>query len=244
MCFSISETDASCAADAADPVSVSVIVPTWNEAAVVAETLRRARQPGVGEIVLVDGGSDDGTAEVARDLADVVVTSARGRAAQMNVGARHARGEVLLFLHADTHVPPGFALEAAAACSSGAVIGGRFDVELQPSSFLLRLTGELINRRSRLSRVATGDQAIFIRRDVFEALGGYAEIPLMEDLDLCRRMKRAGEIACLRSRVTTSSRRWRQHGTVRTILLMWTLKALYYAGVSPERLHRLYRNAR
>jgi rSAM/selenodomain-associated transferase 2 len=161
----------------------------------------------------------------------------------MNAGARRATADLLLFLHADTHLPPDFAAIVIEACSS-AVIGGRFDVELQPSSFLLWLTGELINRRSRLTRVATGDQAIFIRREVFEKLGGYAEIPLMEDLDLSRRMKRTGEIACLRARVTTSSRRWRQDGTIRTILLMWTLRALYYAGVSPLRLHSFYRNAR
>jgi rSAM/selenodomain-associated transferase 2 len=225
-------------------VNVSVIVPTLNEASVVGETLRRARQPGVGEIVVVDGGSVDGTVDIASELADIAIPSARGRALQMNAGARHASGDVLLFLHADTHVPAGFAVEAADACSRGGVIGGRFDVELQPSSLLLWLTGELINWRSRLSRVATGDQAIFVRRDVFEALGGYTEIPLMEDLDLCRRMKHAGEIACLRSRVTTSSRRWRQDGVIRTILLMWTLKSLYYGGVSPERLHRWYRNTR
>lgn len=225
-------------------MNVSVIVPTLDEAPVVAETLRRARQPGVREIIVVDGGSGDGTVDAARGLADITITAGRGRATQMNAGARHASGDVLLFLHADTRVPEGFAVEAAAACSRAGVIGGRFDVELQPSSLLLRLTGELINWRSRLSRVATGDQAIFIRRDVFEALGGYAEIPLMEDLDLCRRMKHAGEIACLRSRVVTSSRRWRRDGVMRTILLMWTLKGLYYAGVSPVRLHRWYRNAR
>ena len=224
------------------PSAISVIIPTLNEAPVLAETLRRARQPGV-EIIVVDGGSDDGTVEVARPLADAVIGSGRGRAVQMNAGALRASSDLLLFLHADTHLPPDFAAIVIEACSR-AVVGGRFDVELQPSSFLLWLTGELINRRSRLTRVATGDQAIFIRREVFARLGGYAEIPLMEDLDLSRRMKRAGEIACLRDRVTTSSRRWREDGTIRTILLMWTLRGLYYAGVSPARLHSLYRNTR
>lgn len=225
-------------------MNVSVVVPVLNEAGILGETLRRARQPGVREIMVVDGGSSDRTVEIAGGLADVVLHSERGRALQMNAGARRATGEILLFLHADTLVPPGFAAEVIAACGRPEVIGGRFDVELQPSSPLLWITGELINRRSRLTGGATGDQAIFIRRDVFEALGGYAEIPLMEDLDLSRRMKRAGSVACLRSRVTTSSRRWRQGGTVRTILLMWMLRGLYYAGVSPARLHRMYRNTR
>jgi rSAM/selenodomain-associated transferase 2 len=162
----------------------------------------------------------------------------------MNAGAARASGEILLFLHADTLVPHGFARAALAACAQPDVIGGRFNVHLEPSSPLLRLTGELINLRSRLSRIATGDQAIFVRRDVFERLGGYADIPLMEDVDLSRRMKRAGRLACLRQRVTTSARRWQQHGVVRTILLMWTLRALYFFGVSPRRLQRVYANTR
>jgi hypothetical protein len=115
---------------------------------------------------------------------------------------------------------------------------------LEPSSPLIRLTAHLINRRSRLTRISTGDQAIFIRRAVFEQLGGYADIPLMEDIDLSRRMKHAGRIACLRQQVTTSARRWQKDGVVRTILLMWSLRALYFFGVSPARLQRVYRNAR
>jgi rSAM/selenodomain-associated transferase 2 len=225
-------------------MSLSVIVPVLNEEPVLAATLQRARQPGVHEIIVVDGGSDDRTVAIAEDLADVVVRSKPGRAAQMNAGAKRSSGDLLLFLHADTHLPEGFAREVAEACSNRSVVGGRFDVELRPSSFLLWITGELINRRSRLTRVATGDQAMFVRQDVFEALGGFAEIPLMEDLDLSRRLKHAGEIACLRSRVTTSARRWQKDGTVRTILLMWTLRLLYYAGVDPARLHRFYRNTR
>jgi rSAM/selenodomain-associated transferase 2 len=225
-------------------VKISVVLPTLNEAAVLAETLHRARQPGVHEIIVVDGGSSDGTVEIARHSADIVLTSPPGRALQMNAGAGGASGDVLLFLHADTLMPPGFAAEIAAACERAGVVGGRFDIELQPSSPLLWITGELINRRSRLTKVATGDQAIFIRHSVFARLGGYAEMPLMEDLDLSRRMKRAGRIACLRSRVITSSRRWLQDGVIRTILLMWILRLLYYAGVSPERLKRLYKNTR
>jgi rSAM/selenodomain-associated transferase 2 len=225
-------------------MSLSVIVPALNEEQGIGETLRRARQPGVREIIVVDGGSVDNTRVRAHELADLVLSAPRGRAAQMNFGAARASGDILLFLHADTLVPDGFAQAIAAACREPGIIGGRFDVTLTPSSPLLRLTGELMNWRSRLSRIATGDQGIFIRRDVFTQLGGYADIPLMEDIDLSRRMKRAGRIACLPQRVTTSARRWRTRGVVRTILLMWCLRALYLFGVSPSRLRRLYDEAR
>ena len=224
-------------------MTVSVIVPTLNEERVLAAALEQARQPGVQEIIVVDSGSCDATAAVAARHADLVLSARRGRAAQMNAGAAHARGDILLFLHADTRLPDGFADAVSAACGDSAV-GGRFDVNLEPSSPLIRLTGELINRRSRLTRISTGDQAIFIRRDVFEQLGGYADIPLMEDVDLSRRMKHAGRIACLRQRVTTSARRWQKDGVVRTILLMWSLRALYFCGVSPVRLQRIYANTR
>ena len=225
-------------------MTVSVIIPTLNEEAVLAATLERTRQAGVREIIVADGGSTDATPAIAARGADIVLTTPRGRAAQMNAGATHGRGDILLFLHADTLVPDGFAHAAIAACGDTTVVGGRFDVTLEPSSPLIRLTGELINRRSRLTRISTGDQAIFVRRDVFERLGGYADIPLMEDVDLSRRMKRAGRIACLRQRVTTSARRWRKDGVVRTILLMWSLRALYFFGVSPARLQRVYANTR
>jgi rSAM/selenodomain-associated transferase 2 len=221
---------------------ISVIIPTLNEEGVLAATLQRARQPGVREIIVVDGGSMDATRAIAASFADVVLSAPCGRAAQMNAGAARATSDILLFLHADTWLPEGFTGGVRAACATPGVIGGRFDVQLEPSTPLLWLTGELINVRSRLSRIATGDQAIFIRRTVFERLGGYATIPLMEDIDLTRRMKRAGRVACLRERVTTSARRWQQNGIVRTILLMWTLRALYFWGVSPEQLQRLYRN--
>jgi rSAM/selenodomain-associated transferase 2 len=225
-------------------MSLSVIVPALNEEQGIGETLRRARQPGVREIIVVDGGSVDSTRAVAHEIADVVLSAPRGRAAQMNAGAARAAGDILLFLHADTLVPEGFAQAIAAACREPGVVGGRFDVTLVPASPLLRLTGELMNWRSRLSRIATGDQGIFIRRDVFTRLGGYADIPLMEDIDLSRRMKRAGRIACLPQRVTTSARRWQTRGTARTILLMWSLRALYFFGVPPARLRRLYDDAR
>lgn len=219
---------------------LSVIVPALNEQDQIESTLRLARQNGAAEIVVVDGGSQDLTVELASPLADRVVTSPRGRSTQMNAGARAASGDVLLFLHADTSLPDGFAPAIERALADPAVVGGRFDVFLSPPSPLLSLVARLMNTRSRLSGIATGDQAIFVRAGVFTRLGGFAEIPLMEDIDFCRRLKREGRIACLRERVTTSSRRWREHGPLRTILRMWTLRLLYFVGVPPARLRRAY----
>jgi rSAM/selenodomain-associated transferase 2 len=225
-------------------MKVSIVVPTLNEEGVLARTLERARQPGVQEIIVVDGGSSDATCAVAARAADLVLSAPRGRATQMNAGAARARGDILLFLHADTLVPTGFAQAVVAACQQPEVVGGRFDVNLEPSTPLIRLTGALMNRRSRLTHISTGDQTLFIRRDIFEQLGGYADVPLMEDIELSRRMKRAGRIACLSERVTTSARRWQKNGVVRTILLMWSLRVLYFCGVSPARLHRIYADIR
>lgn len=222
---------------------VSVVVPTLDEEQHIEDTLGHARNGGADEIIVVDGGSLDRTAEIALPRADRVLQAAPGRASQMNAGARLASGDILVFLHADTRLPADFAPSVRAAVGAGAV-GGRFDVRLEPGSALLRLVAGLMNLRSRLSGIATGDQAIFVRRDVFEALGGYQDIPLMEDIDFSRRLKQAGRLGHLRQRVSTSSRRWQRNGTVRTILLMWTLRLLYFLGVSPARLRRAYRDQR
>lgn len=225
-------------------MTLSVIVPTLNEERDLSATLQHARQPGVREIIVVDGGSIDSTRALAVRYADAVLTAPQGRAAQMNTGAAHATGDILLFLHADTLVPDGYAQAILRACATSAVVGGRFDVHLAASGVLVRLTETLMNLRSRLTGIATGDQAIFVRRATFEQLGGFARIPLMEDVELSRRLKRAGRIACLRERVTTSARRWQQDGVVRTILLMWTLRLLYFFGASPSQLKRLYTDTR
>ena len=162
----------------------------------------------------------------------------------MNYGAREATGDVLLFLHADTQLPDSAFQDIAAALSDGRCLGGRFDVELQGSHWMLKVVGALINYRSRATKVGTGDQAIFVRRAVFAQLGGYPDILLMEDIALCRALKRLGTIACLRSRVVTSARRWESDGVWRTIFRMWTLKFLYLAGVSPARLKQFYADTR
>jgi rSAM/selenodomain-associated transferase 2 len=225
-------------------VDISIVIPALNEEATLAATVASARGPGVREVIVVDGGSSDGTADLARHLAARVLSAPRGRALQMNAGAAAATGTVLLFLHADTLLPEGFDTAVLTALQNPLVVGGRFDLLLMPGSFLLALTATLINLRSRLSRIATGDQAIFVRRRVFGDLGGFPELPLMEDVAFSRALKRAGAVACLRQKVTTSSRRWRRGGVLRTILLMWSLRLLYFCGVSPERLRRAYADTR
>jgi rSAM/selenodomain-associated transferase 2 len=221
---------------------VSVIVPARNEAATIAETLARLREPEVLEILVVDGGSKDGTVDVARPLADRVIGAPAGRARQMNAGAAIARGDLFFFLHADTRPPPGFAAAIVEAC--GNAIGGRFDVELDAPGVAYRVIEAAINLRSRWSGLFTGDQGLFIRREVFESLGGYPDQPLLEDLALARALKRRGRTAALRLRLRTSARRWQRHGLARTVLLMWWIRWLDALGVPPERIARLYVDVR
>jgi rSAM/selenodomain-associated transferase 2 len=223
---------------------LSVIVPTLDEEATIASTLAHARRPGDVELVVVDGGSRDETVNVARPLADRVLDAPRGRAAQMNAGAAAARGAVLLFLHADTRLPDDYPALVADALAPADVVGGRFDIRLDAPGLAYRVIERLIGLRSRLTGVATGDQAIFVRRDAFVRVGGYPAIPLMEDIALCRALKRTGRMVALRDVVVTSARRWQRDGLVRTVALMWMLRLAYYAGVSPARLARAYRDAR
>jgi len=168
----------------------------------------------------------------------------RGRSAQMNFGARQATGDVLLFLHADTRLPPSALDDIRAAMNDHRCPGGRFDIKLDGDHWMLKVISLMISLRSRLTKIATGDQAIFVRREVFEAIGGYPEIPLMEDIAFSRALRPMGKVACLHSRVITSARRWETEGIWRTILKMWTLKSLYLLGVSPLRLKRYYADGR
>ena len=192
-------------------------------------------------MILVDGGSDDLTTQVAARFSDVrLLTSPRGRACQMNAGARASRGDVLLFLHADTWLPDGALGAVTAVLEDSRVVGGRFDVRFDSPRAVFRMIAFFMNLRSRMSGISTGDQAIFVRRHVFEAMGGYPDLPLMEDVELSRRLKRRGRLAALRWRVTTSSRKWEREGALRTMALMWALRLLYMAGVPPARLHRWY----
>jgi rSAM/selenodomain-associated transferase 2 len=211
---------------------LSIVVPALNEAPGIRaslEALAPLRARG-HEVIVVDGGSDDATAQIASGLCDRVLVSPRGRARQMNAGARAASGDVLLFLHADTRLPPQFVIPEAA-------LWGRFDVRIEGRHPLLKVIAWSMNLRSRLTGIATGDQAIFVRRDAFP---GFAEIPLMEDVEFCRRMKRLAPPACRREKVLTSGRRWESRGVLRTVLLMWRLRLMYFCGAHPERLSRIY----
>lgn len=228
------------------PQSISIIVPALNEAAGIAAVLRRLqplRQRGV-EVLVVDGGSEDETCALAAPLADQVLCSARGRAVQMNAGAARAQGEILLFLHADSQLPDGAddAIRSALAPGVGykAPMWGRFDVAISGSHALLRVVAWCMNLRSRLTHVATGDQGLFVRADTFLSVGGFPPIPLMEDIALCKRLRRLGAPANLRARITTSGRRWEKKGVWKTICLMWSMRLAYFLGVSPSRLQRVY----
>jgi rSAM/selenodomain-associated transferase 2 len=225
-------------------MGISVVVPILNEEGTIAATLRALTQLKPDELILVDGGSSDGTRAICRQFGVEVLTSPRGRAAQMNYGARRATGDVLLFLHADTRLPPTAFNDIRDALSDPHFVGGRFDIQLDGDHWMLRVIGAMISLRSRLSKVGTGDQGIFVRREVFQRMGGFQEIPLMEDIALCRALKRVGEVACLRSKVITSARRWEIDGVWRTIIRMWALKSLYLMGVSPHRLKQYYRDGR
>ncbi len=222
--------------------AISIVVPTLNEAAGIEAALLALaplRQRG-HEIVVVDGGSSDATAKVAAPGADRVLATARGRARQMNAGAAVATHPVLLFLHADTRLPAG-ADEAIASALGGGARWGRFDVCIEGRPAMLRVVAWMMNRRSRLTGIATGDQAIFVERTLFEQVGGYPDQPLMEDIELSRRLRAHARPACLRQRVRTSGRRWEQHGVWRTMALMWRLRWRYWRGESAESLARAYR---
>jgi len=222
--------------------ALSIIMPVLDEAAGIAsalDALADLRRRGA-EIIVVDGGSRDETVERARPYADRVLSAPRGRALQMNAGAAAASGDVLLFLHADTRLPHNadrLVRDGLAHTSQG---WGRFNVTIAGRSPMLALIATMMNLRSRLTGIATGDQAIFVRADAFHAAGGFPAIPLMEDVALSKALKRRGHPICLRARVTTSGRRWETHGVLRTILLMWRLRLAYFLGADPARLARQY----
>lgn len=228
-----------------------MIIPALDEEASLPATIRTAREAGADEVVVVDGGSADETPQAALRLADILICSTPGRAAQMNAGARASSGEALLFLHADTLLPPESIRDVRAALRRADIQGGAFSVRLEVSpsaspymKAMLRLTGSMICVRSLLFRSYTGDQAIFVRRETFEALGGYPEIPLMEDVEFSRRMTRRGKTLLLPARITTSGRRWEASGPVRTILLMWGLRSAHFFGLSPSRCAEFYGRGR
>jgi rSAM/selenodomain-associated transferase 2 len=217
---------------------LSIVIPCLNEAEGIAgtlATLEPVRRRGA-EVIVVDGGSEDGSAERAAPLADVVIAAPRGRASQMNAGAGLARGEILLFLHADTLLPEVADALVIDGLKRARRSWGRFDVRIDGGHPLLRAVECLMNVRSRLTGIATGDQAIFVTRTLFTAAGGFPEIPLMEDIEISKRLKRFGPPLCLNHCIVTSGRRWEKRGVLRTILLMWGLRLAYWLGADPRRL--------
>ena len=242
------------------PIQLSIVIPLLNEADNLPKLMGHLAHlahlnPAPYQVILVDGGSTDNSVAIAKELIESlidsspsviseqvidwqIIESAAGRALQMNAGAELATGDVLLFLHADTQLPNHAIADITSAVRQAA--WGRFDVRLDSSTWMLKVVSQMINWRSRLSGIATGDQAIFIKKPLFDQLGGYPQQPLMEDIELCKRLKGIGKPACLRSKVITSARRWQQYGTWRTIGLMWHLRFDYWRGVSADNIKQRY----
>ncbi|MBV1883726.1 MAG: TIGR04283 family arsenosugar biosynthesis glycosyltransferase [Pseudomonadales bacterium] len=242
---------------AAAPSSLSIIIPMLNEADAIVRTLTSAVnsiQKNISdrvsvELILVDGGSEDNSVELARELLEAIqdsdfrfqiLNSVSGRTVQMNLGAENASGDLLVFLHADTIVPADFIAELAKVLRLEVYGWGRFDVALSGWHPMLRIVEWFMNYRSRLTSVATGDQALFIRRDIFKDLGGFVNIPLMEDVEICKRLREISLPYCSSLKVITSSRRWESNGIMRTIFLMWRLRYAYYRGADPDLLAQQY----
>jgi rSAM/selenodomain-associated transferase 2 len=221
---------------------ISLIVPVLNEASDIVDSLSvlQSLRAAGHELIVVDGGSTDDSIASCRPYSDRVIRSPRGRSRQMNAGASAAGGDILLFLHADTFLPVGADRLIIEGLKRHQKSWGRFDVRLSGKHLLLRVVGYLMNVRSRITGTATGDQAIFVRRELFEEVGGFPDIDLMEDIALSKRLKRKGSPLCLWQRVLTSSRRWERNGILRTILFMWRLRLLYFLGSDPGRLAQQY----
>lgn len=222
-------------------MNLSIIIPVHNEAEQIAQSLAplqsfRARG---AEVIVVDGGSNDQTVSQSEPLADRVVISPKGRATQMNAGATVARGGVLLFLHADSILPNNADLLIASAIESGQT-WGRFDVNIRGTHFMLSIVAWFMNRRSRLSGISTGDQGLFVTRPAFDRVGGFPSQPLMEDVEICKRLRKLTPPACLSARLSTSGRRWEKNGVWRTIFLMWKLRFQYWRGANPGELYGIY----
>ena len=239
------------------PITLSIVIPLLNEADNLPKLMGHLAHlnPAPYQVILVDGGSTDNSVAIAKELIEglidsspsvisgqvidwQIIESTAGRALQMNAGAELAMGDVLLCLHADTQLPNHAIADITSAVRQAA--WGRFDVRLDSSAWMLKVVSQMINWRSRLSGIATGDQAIFIKKPLFKQLGGYPQQPLMEDIELCKRLKAIGKPACLRSKVITSARRWQQYGTWRTIGLMWHLRFDYWRGVSADNIKQRY----
>jgi len=221
-----------------------MIVPVFNEGVALRDRLSELMALGADELVVVDGGSSDKTAALLSQSGVQWLTSDLGRAAQMNAGAEATSSDILVFIHIDTIISEGDLLLIKSSLADSSLVGGRFDVQLSGSHWAFRVIEWMMNFRSRLTKINTGDQVQFVRRHVFEIMGGFAAMPLLEDVEFSKRLKREGRVACLPQQVITSSRRWEKHGIVSTVWLMWKIRWLYWLGVAPEKLATLYRDAR
>lgn len=225
--------------------SIGIVVPVYNEAPLLADRLQALARLPANAVIYVDGGSADDSPSLLEAAGVRWLSAQRGRASQMNAGAAQLDTDILLFLHVDTEISSGHIEDVVRTMGNTKHVGGRFDLDLiGHPRWALAVVAAAINLRSRLSRISTGDQAMFVRRSVFTAMGGFADIPLMEDVAFSRRLKRRGSIACLRHRVSASGRRWERHGLWRTVALMWWLRLRYWLGADPAVLARLYRDAR
>ena len=225
---------------------LSIVIPALNEADHIVATLAplQAMRTRGAEIILVDGGSIDQTRQTAVPLVDRVIDSDKGRARQMNAGANVATGDVLLFLHADSKAPADADQLIRAGLQSTSRSWGRFDISIEGRHFFLPVIGWFMNQRSRLTGIATGDQGLFMTREAYSTAGGFANIPLMEDVAMCAALKKNGAPVCLKQKIETSGRRWEKHGVWRTILLMWRIRLAYFLGADPAELQHAYYGAR
>ncbi|MGR8948946.1 MAG: TIGR04283 family arsenosugar biosynthesis glycosyltransferase [Gammaproteobacteria bacterium] len=221
---------------------ISVVVPVLNEAQNIKKTLAvwQSRRGQQLELIVVDGGSFDHTVSSAALLADKVISSVPGRARQMNAGAKAASGTHFVFLHADTIMSEQAWQRLLELLNRRRSVWGFFRARLDNPMLIFRIIASCMNWRARLTAVATGDQCIFVSRDLFEKIEGYADIPLMEDVEICKRLRKLSKPVVVKKRVSTSTRRWESHGIVATVLTMWRLRLAYFVGVSPDKLHRLY----
>lgn len=226
-------------------LSVAIIVPVLNEESALKQHIIQFKSlEKYADIIFCDAGSDDNTCALLKNHGMHYCHSLRGRALQMNAGADACKNDIFVFIHADTVISSSDIELVKIVMQDKSVVGGRFDVRLSGKGFSFRMIEFMINLRSRITRVSTGDQCQFVRRSVFERMGGFPDQALMEDVEFSKRLKQYGKVACLKNKVVTSSRRWEKHGIVKTILLMWKLRFLYWLGASPEKLAEMYKNAR